>query len=136
MTACLRVGSSNLNNRSMGFDTECDLAVEAVPGSPGEQQLRATILSIRQDLLCEHLDVRPDAFQAAMQSASGSLLKAVEALRGRRRTLRAFEQAAVAEDESALAENELLDPERTPASLKERITGRVAGILNGVGIRR
>ena len=25
----LRVGSSNLNNRSMGFDTECDLAIEA-----------------------------------------------------------------------------------------------------------
>lgn len=24
----LRVGSSNVNNRSMGFDTECDLAVE------------------------------------------------------------------------------------------------------------
>ena len=28
----LRVGSSNLNNRSMGFDTECDLAVEVTPG--------------------------------------------------------------------------------------------------------
>jgi phospholipase D1/2 len=28
----LRVGSSNFNNRSMDFDTECDLAVEAVPG--------------------------------------------------------------------------------------------------------
>ena len=28
----LRVGSSNFNNRSMGFDTECDLVIEAVPG--------------------------------------------------------------------------------------------------------
>ena len=25
----LRVGSSNLNNRSMGYDAECDLALEA-----------------------------------------------------------------------------------------------------------
>ena len=25
----LRIGSANLNNRSMGTDTECDLAVEA-----------------------------------------------------------------------------------------------------------
>ena len=25
----LRIGSSNLNNRSMGFDTECDIAIEA-----------------------------------------------------------------------------------------------------------
>ena len=32
----LRIGSSNLNNRSMGFDTECDLAVEAVAGMPDE----------------------------------------------------------------------------------------------------
>ncbi len=27
--AALRVGSGNLSNRSMGVDTECDLAVEA-----------------------------------------------------------------------------------------------------------
>ena len=25
----LRIGSANLNNRSMGTDTECDLAIEA-----------------------------------------------------------------------------------------------------------
>jgi phosphatidylserine/phosphatidylglycerophosphate/cardiolipin synthase-like enzyme len=129
----LRVGSSNLNNRSMGFDTECDLAVEAVPGSPEAQRLRETIVSIRQKLLCEHLDVDAEAFQAAMQGASGSLLKTVEALRGRGRTLRAFEQA---EDESALAENELLDPERTPASLKDRITRSLPAILTGFGMRR
>ena len=28
----LRLGSSNVNNRSMGLDTECDLAIEAVEG--------------------------------------------------------------------------------------------------------
>ena len=36
----LRIGSSNLNNRSMGFDTECDVAVEAVAGAPDEARLR------------------------------------------------------------------------------------------------
>ena len=30
----LRIGSSNINNRSMGFDSECDVAIEAV-GSYG-----------------------------------------------------------------------------------------------------
>jgi phosphatidylserine/phosphatidylglycerophosphate/cardiolipin synthase-like enzyme len=25
----LRIGSANLNNRSFGFDTECDIALEA-----------------------------------------------------------------------------------------------------------
>ena len=29
----LRIGSSNLNNRSMGFDSECDVAVEAEPNN-------------------------------------------------------------------------------------------------------
>jgi phosphatidylserine/phosphatidylglycerophosphate/cardiolipin synthase-like enzyme len=27
----LRVGSSNLNNRSMGFDSECDVVLDADP---------------------------------------------------------------------------------------------------------
>ena len=31
----LRLGSSNVNNRSMGLDTECDLAIEAVEGDQG-----------------------------------------------------------------------------------------------------
>ena len=30
----LRVGSSNLNHRSMGFDSECDLAIEADANTP------------------------------------------------------------------------------------------------------
>ena len=28
----LRIGSSNFNNRSLGFDSECDVAIEALPG--------------------------------------------------------------------------------------------------------
>ena len=39
----LRLGSSNMNNRSMGLDTECDLAIEAVAGKPGADRLAATI---------------------------------------------------------------------------------------------
>lgn len=44
----LRVGSSNCNNRSMGFDTECDLVIEADDAS------RAAIATIRNDLIREH----------------------------------------------------------------------------------
>src|SRR5690606_19852136 len=47
----LRVGSSNLNNRSMGFDTECDLIVEAVAGRPGAAAVREAIRRVRDDLL-------------------------------------------------------------------------------------
>ena len=39
----LRVGSANMNNRSMGADTECDLAIEA----RNEAERRA-MLEVRQ----------------------------------------------------------------------------------------
>lgn len=45
----LRVGSSNINNRSMGLDTECDLAF--IGNSP---EARKKIASIRNDLISEH----------------------------------------------------------------------------------
>ncbi|ODN72001.1 phospholipase D-like domain-containing protein [Methylobrevis pamukkalensis] len=51
----LKVGSSNLNNRSLGFDTECDLTIEARPGASDEADLRRSITALRNDLLAEHL---------------------------------------------------------------------------------
>jgi len=49
----LRVGSSNLNNRSLGLDTECDLALDANVG--GNEGIRTQILALRNDLIAEHL---------------------------------------------------------------------------------
>lgn len=46
----LRVGSANLNNRSAGFDTECDLILEAAD-APG----RAAILGFKLHLLAHHV---------------------------------------------------------------------------------
>ena len=37
----LRVGSANLNNRSMGLDTECDLAIE--PQEPGHREFHCQL---------------------------------------------------------------------------------------------
>ncbi len=34
----LRIGSSNLNNRSLGFDSECDVALEAAPAGTGARR--------------------------------------------------------------------------------------------------
>ena len=132
----LRVGSSNLNNRSMGFDTECDLAIEAVAGSADEQRLREAIVAIRQDLLCEHLGVEADAFAAALDGGCGSLLKTVEHLQGSGRTLQPFTRSEVAADESALAENELLDPENPPPSLTARMSEGLRDVMSGLGIRQ
>ncbi|MGM7646961.1 phospholipase D-like domain-containing protein [Nocardia sp. JW2] len=119
----LRVGSSNLNNRSMGFDTECDLAVEVTPATPDCEVLRETILGIRRRLLCEHLDTDPAKFDATVAETS-SLVRTVEALRGEGRTLIRFDPETVADEDSPLAESELMDPERTPARLWDSLFPR------------
>lgn len=72
--AFLRVGSSNIDRRSMGFDTECDVAVL------GESEAdRQTIRDMRDDLLAEHLGHDP-AEVAALIDAEGSVIAAIDAL--------------------------------------------------------
>lgn len=109
----LRVGSSNLNNRSMGLDTECDLSIEATPGTRDEEQLRKKIVGLCHTLVAEHLEVDPKAVEQAANAAGGSLIGAIEALRGGGRSLVPFEPpdfGVLADD--VLRENDLLDPER------------------------
>jgi phosphatidylserine/phosphatidylglycerophosphate/cardiolipin synthase-like enzyme len=116
----LRIGSSNLNNRSMGFDSECDLAVEADPANSADRDTSRTIVSIRNRLVCEHLGVPVDEFERVMQRC-GSFLTAVEELRGRGRTLQQFTTETVADEASLLAENDLMDPDRVPQSLSRSV---------------
>jgi phospholipase D1/2 len=58
----LRIGSSNLNNRSMGFDTECDLAIEAESA-----EHRAAIARVRNRLIAEHWGSDPEAVARATE---------------------------------------------------------------------
>lgn len=112
----LRIGSSNLNNRSMGFDSECDVAVEADPAAAKHDELRQTITSVRNHLVCEHLGVSADEFGDALQRRD-SFLQAVETLRGEGRTLRRFTEETIAGEASMLAENDLMDPDHVPKSV-------------------
>ena len=117
----LRIGSSNLNNRSMGFDTECDLAVEAPVEAPRGAALRERIVSLRNDLLAEHLGVTPAAVSAAL-AHTGSLIGTIEALRRPKgRTLRPAEVEPPGEAEHLLADIRLLDPE-WPGQAERRLT--------------
>jgi phosphatidylserine/phosphatidylglycerophosphate/cardiolipin synthase-like enzyme len=47
----VRIGSANVSRRSMGVDTECDLAVDAA----GDSRIEAGVRQIRTRLLAEHL---------------------------------------------------------------------------------
>ena len=107
----VRVGSSNLNNRSMGLDTECDLAIEA---APGETRVETAIRGFRNRLLSEHLDVSAEQIDAQVQ-ARGSLLGAIEALRGSARTLKALDLHLPEQINPILTDVDLIDPERPVA---------------------
>jgi phospholipase D1/2 len=110
----LRVGSSNCNNRSMGFDVECDLAVEAVAGTPNAATISARIAAIRNDLLAEHLGTTAEKVETAMRANGGSLIAAIESLMGDRRSLVPYRPKEPGVLEVALADSDLLDPEGPP----------------------
>ncbi|SDY06431.1 phospholipase D-like domain-containing protein [Citreimonas salinaria] len=122
----IRVGSSNVNNRSMGFDTECDLAVEA--RGPAE---RTAITALRNDLLAEHLDVRPADIREAL-NRTGSLRGAIEALRRTEgRSLRPIPRREMTPMEEAVARTHFANPER-PADPEARLEHLAKGLVLSV----
>jgi phospholipase D1/2 len=103
----VRVGSANLSNRSMGFDTECDLAIEASE----RPAVRRTIAAFRHDLLAEHLGVTPSAV-ATEFAKEGSLIAAIERLRGGARSLECFDGSVSADVNEVVPDEEFIDPSR------------------------
>ena len=128
----LRVGSANLNNRSMGLDSECDVLIDAQrKGNHGaEEQIRAILC----DLLGEHLGLDPEAVEARF-SATGSLCRTVEELRGRGRTLVPLAVAEPNALEAAIAEDEALDPEAAGEYFRPRARGGLLGRLRALDRR-
>lgn len=74
----LRIGSSNMNNRSMGFDTECDLCLSTDNAENGDD-IAAVIRGFRNRLVGEHLATQPDIVAARLEK-NGSLIATMEAL--------------------------------------------------------
>jgi phospholipase D1/2 len=117
--ALLRVGSSNINNRSMGLDTECDLAVEAQRGDPSASAVRVAILHVRDSLMAEHLGVCRTEFEAELRVANGSLVRTLDRLmRPQGKTLVPFKPPALSVADRELAETHVLDPHRPEAMAK------------------
>jgi len=111
--ALVRVGSSNLSNRSMGLDTECDLAIEDEGGALVEK----AISCFRSRLLGEHLGVEPERVSETL-SSEGSLIRAVEKLRGGRRTLMPLRMEMPEWAETLIPDIRIADPEK-PINLEE-----------------
>jgi phospholipase D1/2 len=122
----IRVGSANLANRSMGLDTECDVAIETDRPEP--------VRSVLSRLVGEHLDHLPDAVAASLVE-EGSLIRTIERMRGNEKTLRPI-NVSDAGDPSGLAQSSqpLFDPEQ-PAEA-ESIVGRLVRAVDGRVIAR
>jgi len=102
--AFVRIGSSNLNNRSEGLDTECDVAFEAA--TPAH---RAAIRGLRDRLLGEHMDAEPERVAAAV-GRTGSLRAAIERLNVARRGFRPCRIGSDSGGTSPLPGTDLFDP--------------------------
>jgi phosphatidylserine/phosphatidylglycerophosphate/cardiolipin synthase-like enzyme len=110
----LRVGSSNLNNRSMGLDSECDVTIDAA--LPANRDTGPAITALRHRLLAEHLGCSEKQFAEAEHQAS-SMVDAIEALRGNGKTLDLLDMETLGATKEFIAANELLDPESPDAML-------------------
>jgi phosphatidylserine/phosphatidylglycerophosphate/cardiolipin synthase-like enzyme len=104
-----RVGSSNMNNRSMGLDSECDVTLDC--SLPGNEDCAGEIAAIRSGLMAEHLGVEQDVVEQSF-ARTGSLIETIEALRGKGKTLAPLVLEEPDAVEEFIAESELLDPER------------------------
>lgn len=133
----LRIGSSNLCNRSMAFDTECDLVLE----SRGQARIAQAIRDFRDRLLAEHLDTPPARVREEIARA-GSVNGAIAAFRDQPRTLRQFDElpewpeailsvASVADPEEPIALETLLSErhaEEIAISRQRPAWGKIAAI--------
>jgi phosphatidylserine/phosphatidylglycerophosphate/cardiolipin synthase-like enzyme len=120
----LRVGSANMNNRSLRLDTECDVTIDA--GVGGNAPRSGAIRAIREGLIAEHLGLDRAALSAAI-GEEGSLIGMLERLRADR--LRPYETPDINAVEAWLADNEILDPEG-PEEMFEPLSRR--GLLRRI----
>ena len=126
----LRVGSANMNNRSLGLDSECDLLIDATRRR--NAAAAANIAALRTDLLAEHLAASSDAIEGRM-AKTGSLIATIESFaRGRGRGLVPFVPPKPNKIERELARNEALDPESAGEAFEPMAR---PGLFAGLGSR-
>ena len=101
----VRIGSANFARRSMGMDTECDVAVEA----GGDSRVCAGIRHIRARLLAEHLS-RPVEAIAKEIERSGSLCALIDSHLGADHTLLPIEPVTGQGAEPSTALRDTVDP--------------------------
>jgi phosphatidylserine/phosphatidylglycerophosphate/cardiolipin synthase-like enzyme len=127
----VRVGSANMNNRSMGLDTEADVFIDAA--RPGNAHAISSITGLRHALLAEHSGL-PEAEVPGLLEQHGSMISMIEAAPRTGKHLEPFVLRPLTDAEKALADGAVLDPER-PGEIFEPI-GKKRGLFRIGGILR
>lgn len=120
----LRIGSANMNNRSMGLDSECDVFIDAA--RPANAHVGPAITALRMRLLAEHVGIGEQEVAVGIERY-GSMAGMIDA-RNREgpRTGKYLERLPLielSEAGKAVGESSILDPER-PGEMFEPIERR------------
>lgn len=127
----VRVGSANMNNRSMGLDSECDVFIDAA--RPGNEHIVPAITGLRHRLLAEHCGMDQHEIPALLDKY-GSMSAMIDARPREGKRLEPFVLRALTETERMIADSALLDPER-PEEMFEPI-GAKRGLFRRGGLLR
>ena len=119
------VGSANMSNRSMTYDTECNLVIEAHGDAAQQARIRIAIAGMRNRLLAEHLDVGVETVRQEIDKTS-SLHATIAALQSNGRTLIALDPVVLPQIEALMPDKVMFDPE-TPINPDELIAQFVPG---------
>lgn len=117
----LRIGSANMNNRSMGTDTECDLSIEAASDAE-----RARIVHVRNTLLADHCGATAD--EVAAELVNRSLLQVAGELCRNGHRLCPVEDGSPEHFEISRYINGVADPER-PIGAEEFVSNMLGGYI-------
>ncbi len=104
----LRIGSANMNNRSLGLDSECDVFIDT--SHPDNARAGDTIKALRTSLLAEHCGLSAEKV-ASLLANGRSMRDIIEREKGNGRKLVRLDLPELTDAEKALAENAVLDPE-------------------------
>jgi len=105
----IRIGSANLNNRSMGLDSECDVFIDCT--RKGNEHAADGIAALRYSLLGEHcgLDEKEVGEKLSRYGSMAGLID--HSQDDKERTLRRYHPPDLNGVEETLAQSALLDPE-------------------------
>jgi phosphatidylserine/phosphatidylglycerophosphate/cardiolipin synthase-like enzyme len=125
-----RIGSANLNNRSGGFDTECELAVEC-----DDEESRRAITAFRDRLVGHFMGCTGDAVAKARED-NGGLVGAIDTLNRERGRLNVIEPPGTSPLGEFITRNHLGDPQDTqdswrPNRRRERLYEELRAIDSG-----